>query len=103
MSFTPRGSPELSSGQALPETTANEQIRRTEAGACHFPVTDRLTTPPGSCADGANYLITATATGAWTGKENQIATAVGTNASNGWYYHTPIDQGLSSGVALKIA
>ena len=88
---TPRGSPELTEGQAVPETTVNEQIRRTEAGACHFPVTDRVTAPPGSCSDGANYLIIATATGAFAAKENQIATAVGTNAASGWYYHTPIE------------
>jgi hypothetical protein len=88
---TPRGAPELVESQALPATTVNEQIRRTEAGACHFPVTDRVTAPPGSCSDGANYLIIATATGAFTGKENQIATAVGTNAASGWYYHTPVE------------
>lgn len=91
MTTTPRGSPELAAAQAVPETTVNEQIRRTEAGACHFPVTDRVTAPPGSCADGANYLIIATATGAFAGKETQIATAVGTNAASGWYYHTPIE------------
>lgn len=88
---TPRGSPELVSGQAVPETTVNEQIRRTEAGACHFPVTDRVTAPPGTCSDGANYLIIATATGAFASKENQIATAVEANAAGGWYYHTPIE------------
>lgn len=88
---TPRGAPELTSGQAVPETTVNEQIRRTEAGACHFPVTDRVTAPPGSCSDGANYLIIATATGAFASKENQLATAVGTNAASGWYYHTPVE------------
>lgn len=88
---TPRGSPELTEGQAVPETTVNEQIRRTEAGACHFPITDRVTAPPGSCSDGANYLIIATATGAFAGKENQIATAVGANAASGWYYHTPTE------------
>lgn len=91
MPNTPRGTPEMSSSQALKEENHNEAIRRTEAGACHFPVADRLTTPPGACADGANYIITATATAAWTGKEGQIATAVGTNASNGWYYHVPIE------------
>ncbi len=92
MSNTPRGAPELVAAQATPETTVNEQIRRTEAGACHFPVADKdLTAPPGSCSDGANYIIAATATGLWTGKEKQIATAVGTNAASGWYYHTPVE------------
>lgn len=89
---TPRGAPELASAQALPETTVNEQIRRTEAGAGHFLVADNdLTAPPGSCSDGASYIIAATATGAWAGKEKQIATAVGTNAASGWYYHTPLE------------
>jgi hypothetical protein len=89
---TPRGSPEYAEGQALPESTGNEQTRRTEAGACHFPVVDKdLTAPPGSCADGANYIIAGSPTGLWSGKAGQIATAVGTNAGSGWYYHTPIE------------
>lgn len=89
---TPRGSPELTTGQAVPETTVNEQIRRTEAGACLFPVKDKdLTAPPGSCSDGDSYIIAATATGLWVGKEKQIATAVGANAASGWYYHTPVE------------
>ena len=96
MTTTPRGAPELASAQAVPETTVNEQIRRTEAGAGRFPVADRVTAPPGTCADGANYIIIATATGAFAGKENQIATAVGTNAASGWYYRTlgTIDEGI---------
>jgi len=36
-------------------------------------VLDRLATPPGSPATGARYLVIATATGAWVGKEDQIA------------------------------
>lgn len=93
---TPRGSPELVSAQALPETTVNEQIRRTEAGAGWYPVTDRVTAPPGSCADGATYLIIATATGAFASKEDQLATAVGTNAASGWLYRDPgtVDEGI---------
>ncbi len=87
---TPRGAPELVESQAVPETTVNEQIRYTEAGASHFIVADNdLTAPPGACSDGASYIIAATATGDWTGLENQIATAVGTNAANGWLYHVP--------------
>lgn len=56
----------------------------TKAGASHFCVADKdLTAPPGSCADGACYIIAATATGAWAGKETRIATAVGNNAASG--------------------
>lgn len=95
---TPRGAPELVSAQATPETTVNEQIRRTEAGASLFPVVDRVTAPPGTCTDGAVYLIIATATGAFAGKENQLAQAVGTNAASGWYYRTlaTIDEGVQA-------
>ena len=92
MTTTPRGATELVASQAVPETTVNQQIRHTEAGACHFIVADNdLTAPPGSCADGASYIIAATATGAWAGKEKQIATALGTNASGGWTYHAPAE------------
>jgi hypothetical protein len=95
---TPRGAPELVSAQAVPETTVNEQIRRTEAGAARYPVADRVTAPPGTSADGATYLIIATATGAFAGKENQLATSVGVNAANGWYYRTlgTIDEGATA-------
>lgn len=100
MSNTPRGAPELAPSQALPETTVNEQTRRTEAGASHFPVADRVTAPPGSCLDGAVYLIVATATGAFTGLESQLAVAAGTNAANGWYYRVlgPKDEGVTAWV-----
>jgi Protein of unknown function (DUF2793) len=92
MTTTPRGAPELASAQAVPEVTVNEQIRHTEAGAGHFIVADNdLTAPPGSCADGASYIIAATATGAWAGKENYVATAQGTNAAGGWLYHSPVE------------
>lgn len=96
MTTTPRGSPELVSAQATPETTVNEQIRRTEGGAGRYPIADRVTAPPGTCSDGAQYIIIATATGAFAGKENQIAQAVGTNAANGWNYRTlgTIDEGI---------
>lgn len=96
MTTTPRGAPELASAQAIPETSVNEAIRRTEAGAGRYPVADRVTAPPGTCADGASYIIIATATGAFAGKEDQIAMAVGTNAASGWYYRTlgAIDEGV---------
>lgn len=89
---TPRGAPELVSAQALPETTVNEQVRHTEAGACFFPIVDKdLTAPPESCADGASYIVGAAATGLWSGKTDQIATAVGANAASGWLYHAELE------------
>lgn len=72
---TPRlGAPELTSGQATPETTVNEQIRYVESGAGHFIFKDRdLATPPGSPADGDCYLVAASGTGAWSGHDGDIA------------------------------
>jgi hypothetical protein len=72
---TPRlGAPELTEGQAVPETTVNEQIRYIEAGAGHFIFKDRdLATPPGSPADGDCYLVAASPTGTWTGHAGDIA------------------------------
>lgn len=72
---TPRlGAPELTEGQAVPETTVNEQVRYLEAGTGHFVLEDRdLSTPPGSPTDGQTYLVAGTGTGAWTGHDGDIA------------------------------
>lgn len=72
---TPRlGAPELTSGQATPETTVNEQIRYIESGAGHFIFKDRdLATPPGSPADGDCYLVAASPTAEWSGHDGDIA------------------------------
>jgi hypothetical protein len=72
---TPRlGAPELTEGQATPETTVNEIVRYLEQGANHFVFADRdLATPPGSPLDGACYLVASSPTGAWTGHTGDIA------------------------------
>ncbi len=91
---TPNGSPELAVGQASKEATVNEMVRRTERGAGFYPVVDKdLTAPPGSCADGATYIVAGAPTGAWSGHAGDLAVAAGTNASNGWYFRTP-EEGL---------
>lgn len=86
---TPRlGAPELTSGQAVPETTVNEQIRYIEAGAGHFIFKSRVVaTPPGSPADGDCYLVAASPTGVWTGKAGNIAFYV----STAWEFITAIE------------
>jgi hypothetical protein len=86
---TPRlGAPELTSGQATPETTVNEQIRYIESGAGHFIFKDRdLATPPGSPADGDCYLVAASPTGAWSGQAGKIAFRVNT----AWKFITAIE------------
>ena len=45
-------------------------------------VLDRASSPPGSPTSGDRYIIVATATGAWVGKENQVAEYV----TNAWQY-----------------
>ena len=72
---TPRlGAPELTAGQATPETTVNEQIRYLESGVGHFVIEDRdLATPPGSPSDGQAYLVAASGTGTWSGHDGDIA------------------------------
>lgn len=89
MTTTPRlGAPELVSGQAVPETTVNEQIRFVEQGASYFIAKDKdLATPPGSPADGDCYIVAGSPTGAWTGWANRLAIFV----STAWVSITPIE------------
>lgn len=88
------GATELTSGQATPETSVNEIGRYLDAGFARSIIEDRdLTAPPGSCADGARYLVLATGTGAWAGKDGKLAIAVGTNAANGWLFSTVAVEG----------
>lgn len=44
-------------------------------------------TPPASAADGACYRVTATATGAWAGKEDRIAVLV----AGAWHFVAPTE------------
>ncbi len=88
MTDTPiTGSPEWSGPQATPWAGHNESLRRIESGYSRTIIVDRdLTAPPGSCADGARYLVDATATGLWATHDGEIAVAVGANAANGWLF-----------------
>lgn len=89
MTLPKTGGSEWAAAQATPWLTVNESMRRLDAAISRWVVVDDdLTAPPGSCADGANYFIAATATGAWVGQDGKLATAVGANASNGWLFTT---------------
>lgn len=49
-------------------------------------VKDRdLATPPASPANGDRYIVPATATGAWSGRTDQIAVRI----AGAWEYHVP--------------
>lgn len=95
MTTLPRtGATELVQGQVTPETSVNEITRYLDANATRAIIEDRdLTAPPVSCADGACYLVKATATGAWASKDGKLAIAVGANASNGWLFMTVATEG----------
>lgn len=77
--------PELTEGQATPETHVNEMVRYLEQGANYFIAKDKDTlTPPGSPADGDCYIIAGTGAGGWIGKDQKIAFRL----STGWVYIT---------------
>jgi hypothetical protein len=89
---TPKtGSPEWAASQASPDVTVNEALRRIEAGTGPPRIVDRdLTSPPGSCADGATYIVAGPSpTGAWAGHDGDLAIAVGVDAASGWYFIEP--------------
>ena len=96
MSTLPQtGATQLVSAQATPETSVNEMGYHLDAGHTRSIIEDRdLTAPPGSCADGARYLVKATGTGAWSGKDGKLAIAVGTNAASGWLFQTVAVEGF---------
>ena len=77
---------EWAAAQASPWFAHNQSIRLLEA-LVRANIEDRdLAAPPGSCADGAAYLVDTGATGAWAGHDGELAVAVGANASGGWLF-----------------
>lgn len=52
------------------------------------PVIDKdLTAPPGSPAEGDRYIVGSSATGVWSGHDNDIAEFV----NSAWEFYTPSD------------
>ncbi|MBI4384131.1 MAG: DUF2793 domain-containing protein [Nitrospinae bacterium] len=76
---------ELSVSQGSKEITHNEALRVLDA-LVNSGVEDKdLTSPPGSPANGALYIVGAGATGAWATKDGKIAQYY----SSAWYFHAP--------------
>lgn len=66
--------PELASGQAIPETTANEAGRFWEQMGNFAIVVSQLSTPPGSPAEAQAHIVGPAPTGAWSSfTEGRIA------------------------------
>lgn len=89
------GGTEWAAAQATPWNAVNDSLRKLDAAAWGAILQDRdLSAPPGSCADGANYLVAGTGTGLWATYDGQMATAIGTNASNGWKFRVIAVEGF---------
>lgn len=81
------GAPEWAGSEASPWNTVGRIGRTLDAFATRSIVETRGDlAPPVSCADGARYLIDGVGSGLWLGHDGQLAIAVGTDASNGWYF-----------------
>jgi len=94
MTYPKTGGVELAFPQDNADAVVNGSVRRLDALASRAIIVDRdLTAPPGSCADGANYQVATGGTGAWASQDGKLATAVGTNAANGWLFQTVAVEG----------
>ena len=72
-SATPRFTfPMLYSAQAQKELCVNESLAILDA-ALHCNIEGTSATPPTAPINGSNWLVAASATGAWTGQDNNIA------------------------------
>ena len=91
MTTSPRlGYTELEEGETVPETAVNEMLRYAEQGAGHFIIEDRdLSTPPGSPADGAAYIVAGTGLSDWDDHDGDIAFY-----ASGWLFIN-ITEGMS--------
>lgn len=77
--------PYIEAAQAQKHVTHNEAVRALDA-IVQLSVLDRdLTAPPGSPTDGARYIVAASATGAWAGKDGKVAAW----QDGAWAFYTP--------------
>lgn len=80
----------ISQAQAQKEVTANEAFVVIDALLNTGVIDKDLATPPGSPTEGDVYIVAASATGAWTGREGDIAYY----ASGAWKFVDP-NEGLT--------
>ncbi len=87
MTATPRlGLTLIEQSQAQKEVTANAAFARIDALLGAGVISNALAAPPGSPSDGDAYIVAASATGAWAGKEEYIA-----YYSAGWQFIAPAE------------
>lgn len=88
MTTTPRiVMTEMSASQASKEVTFNEAIRAVDALLQSTVIDKDLTAPPGGEADGDLYIVGGSATGDWSGHDNDIAYF----KSTAYVYFTPAE------------
>ena len=75
------GMPYLLPSQAQKHVTVNEALSVLDALAQLAVKNRTLTAPPGGPAEGDRHIVAAPATGAWSGKEEQIAAFIDGGAS----------------------
>lgn len=78
--------PFMVSSQAQKEITHNEALTILDT-VVNAVFIDQLTAPPGTFAEGDSFIVAATATGPWTGKENCIAKY----QNSSWFFFTPFN------------
>lgn len=90
----------LSYGWALGENNWNTgmdaNLLKIGRVGVHLKVLDRnLATPPASPTLGDRYIVPSGATGAWSGKTNQIAVCIETGSPINWAFYVPSDGWLA--------
>jgi hypothetical protein len=94
---TPRvGAPLLAAAQAQKHVTHNEALYQFDAFLCARFIDRTHTAPPSSPADGDTYLVAASATGAWLGRDGNVAYC----ADGAWRFYPPF-AGLSAYVIAE--
>ena len=73
--------PTLAAGQAQKHVTVNEALARADAAAQLSVESRALGDPPGDPPDGARWLVAASPTGAWEGREGEVAAWDGASLS----------------------
>lgn len=88
MANTPRlNAPEISESQALKYLTHNSGLRILDAVVQPTAKDKDLTAPPGGESDGDVYIVGGSATGDWSGEDDNIAYY----QSTGWIFITPLE------------
>jgi hypothetical protein len=89
--------PYIAAAQAQKHVTHNEALRKLDTLVQLAVLDSTLTEPPASPAEGDRYIVAASATDAWAGKDNAVATWV----DGVWEFATPGDGWLAYDIAAE--